>query len=419
MKPIIEIDHLSKSYTISHLQKAGWTLRDELGSRLRGRSPHGLFKRGKREKIWALKDVSLDVIPGDILGIVGKNGSGKSTLLKILSRIVDPTEGSAVLRGRVASLLEVGTGFHPELSGRENIFFNGAILGMRKREIQQKFDQIVDFSGIEKFIDTPVKFYSSGMYVRLAFAVAAHLESEILIVDEVLAVGDAEFQKKSLSKMREVTLNQGRTVLFVSHNAGAIRALCTKGALLDEGRLRKQGPIGDVLEEYLSKGLLEGGKAVFEPKRDQDLFISSLQIRRRGESRGTTRLKFQEPFEIEVEVEARKPHKAILGVGIANDSYESMMTLHTHEIGEAESEKIRNLTSLNKGKNRFRLVIPSNPLRPGPYHLSASLFDRKNAKSFDVVDYGLTFEVGHEGADRYFDERQQGRFFLTDTYWEV
>ncbi len=192
--------------------------------------------RGNSEYVWSLKDISFDVAQGDVLGIIGRNGAGKSTLLKILSRITAPTSGKAKIKGRVASLLEVGTGFHPELTGRENIFLNGSILGMRKAEIQSKFDDIVAFSGVERYVDTPVKRYSSGMYVRLAFAVAAHLEPEILIVDEVLAVGDAEFQKKCLGKMKDVSTKEGRTVLFVSHNMAAVKSLCTKGIVLAEGK---------------------------------------------------------------------------------------------------------------------------------------------------------------------------------------
>ena len=219
------------------------------------------LKGARREKepedhtFWALKDVCFEVGRGEVVGIVGRNGAGKSTLLKILSRIVEPTEGTARLRGRVASLLEVGTGFHPELSGRENIYLNGAILGMRKAEIDRKFDEIVAFSEIEKFLDTPVKRYSSGMYVRLAFAVAAHLEPEILIVDEVLAVGDFAFQKKCLGKMHDVAAGDGRTILFVSHNMSALSQLCERGILLEKGSVTTIGPIKEVIQSYLKAGL--------------------------------------------------------------------------------------------------------------------------------------------------------------------
>jgi lipopolysaccharide transport system ATP-binding protein len=205
------------------------------------------------EEFWALEDVSLDVQPGEVVGIIGRNGAGKSTLLKILSRIVEPTKGEIRLRGRVASLLEVGTGFHPELSGRENIYLNGSILGMKKREIDRKFDEIVDFAEVDKFLETPVKRYSSGMYVRLAFAVAAHLDPEILIVDEVLAVGDAEFQKKCLGKMKEVSVGTGRTVLFVSHNLAAVQGLCDRAIYLSGGKVNFEGDSAAVISKYLSQ----------------------------------------------------------------------------------------------------------------------------------------------------------------------
>jgi len=210
------------------------------------------------EEFWALRNVSFQINQGEVLGIIGRNGAGKSTLLKILSRITEPSDGRITLRGRVASLLEVGTGFHPELTGRENIFLNGAILGMTRVETRRKFEEIVDFAGVEKFLDTPVKRYSSGMYVRLAFAVAAHLEPEILIVDEVLAVGDAEFQRKCLGKMHDVATKEKRTVLFVSHNMGAIRHLCTKVCVLNSGGVRFQGDVGDALSFYLSDGNAQG-----------------------------------------------------------------------------------------------------------------------------------------------------------------
>lgn len=244
---IITVEHLSKYYTIGHDRNSGVirykTFRESMmsaGRSLYQRLRHPLSPNREQvelEEFRALDDVSFEVEQGDRIGIIGRNGAGKSTLLKLLCRITEPTKGRITMRGRVASLLEVGTGFHPELSGRENIYLNGAILGMKRAEIKRKFDEIVAFSGVEKFLDTPVKRYSSGMYVRLAFAVAAHLESEILLIDEVLAVGDAEFQKKCLGKMDDISKNEGRTILFVSHNMGAIKKLCNKGILLKKGKL--------------------------------------------------------------------------------------------------------------------------------------------------------------------------------------
>jgi lipopolysaccharide transport system ATP-binding protein len=240
----ISIRGLSKSYTIAHTEKHVTLAEQILHSARKG------FRAPAKETFWALKDVSFDINAGDVVGIVGRNGAGKSTLLKVLSRITGPTSGVVDVYGRVGSLLEVGTGFHQELTGRENIYLNGAILGMSKSEIKRQFDQIVDFSGVETFLDTPVKRYSSGMYVRLAFAVAAHLNPEILIVDEVLAVGDAEFQRKCLDKMKDVSAN-GRTVLFVSHQLQSITSLCTKAVFMEQGQVRHYGPAEETVGEYL------------------------------------------------------------------------------------------------------------------------------------------------------------------------
>lgn len=255
--PIIQVQDLSKRFIINHESRERYTaLRDVVTKKARKIfSFSGAFKTApvSKEEFWALKDVSFDIMPGERVGIVGRNGAGKSTLLKIISRITEPTEGQIRLKGRVASLLEVGTGFHPELTGRENIFLNGAILGMSAAEIRSKFDEIVDFAEVEQFLDTPVKRYSSGMYVRLAFAVAAHLEPEILLVDEVLAVGDAKFQKKCLEKMEDVSTNQGRTVLFVSHNTNMLSSLCVTGILMEKGRMIEKNSITRILDRYLNE----------------------------------------------------------------------------------------------------------------------------------------------------------------------
>ena len=254
--PAIKIENLSKCYRVTHAAAGGFqsykTLRDELTRLAKGvwKRDRSARARASTEDFWALRDVGFSVEPGEVVGIIGRNGAGKSTLLKILSRITKPTTGRVELRGRVGSLLEVGTGFHPELSGRENIYLNGSILGMTRAEIARKFDEIVAFAEVERFLDTPVKRYSSGMYTRLAFAVAAHLEPEILIVDEVLAVGDAEFQKKCMTKMGDVA-GQGRTILFVSHNMAAVQTVCRRALLLANGQLQKMGTTEEVLAEYL------------------------------------------------------------------------------------------------------------------------------------------------------------------------
>lgn len=252
MQPIIDVKNVGKRYWISHQKGASYrTLRDDLLGMIKAPMRFIQGRREEREHIWALKDINFAVAPGEIIGVIGSNGAGKSTLLKILTRITPPTEGRAVVRGRIGSLLEVGTGFHPELTGRENIYLNGAILGMRKKEIARKFDEIVEFSGVEKFLDTPLKRYSSGMNVRLAFSVAAHLEPEILLIDEVLAVGDAAFQKKSFSKMEEVS-KKGRTVLFVSHNMASVINLCARTILLDSGGIVMDGPTLTVVDRYMN-----------------------------------------------------------------------------------------------------------------------------------------------------------------------
>lgn len=267
MKPIIKVENLSKQYRLGTVGTG--TIREDLQRwwhRIRGKEDPYLkigetndrSTKATSKYVWALKDINFEVMPGEILGIIGKNGAGKSTLLKILSKVTGPTTGRIDYNGRIGSLLEVGTGFHPELTGRENIYLNGAILGMTKREIESKLDEIINFSGCERYIDTPAKRYSSGMIVRLGFAVAAHLDPEILIVDEVLAVGDAEFQKKAIGKMQDVSRNEGRTVLFVSHNMGAVRNLCTSGIVLSNGQTTLKGTSYGAIENYLSIDNLRG-----------------------------------------------------------------------------------------------------------------------------------------------------------------
>lgn len=322
MKPVIKVEGLSKKYHIGAHRASYATLRDALTEWGRTAMQSG-SSASANEILWALRDVSFEVWPGEVIGIIGRNGAGKSTLLKILSRITEPTAGRVELYGRIASLLEVGTGFHPELTGRENIYLNGAILGMARAEIKRKFDEIVAFAEIEKFIDTPVKFYSSGMHVRLAFAVAAHLEPEILVLDEVLAVGDTAFQQKCLGKMRDVT-RQGRTVLLVSHSMSTVNRLCKKTVWLDEGRLKEVGPSDQVIQAYLSAR----GSALAEFKRNGTeteateaqpptrVFVTGGRIRNH-ENDVAAVLDAQQPFSIEIEFEVTTTTLAWVGFTIS------------------------------------------------------------------------------------------------------
>lgn len=369
MSTRIEIRDLSKAYMLRHRGTQHGTLRDELAAR--ARRPLSRRRSTSSDELWALSDVSFDVGEGDAVGVVGRNGSGKSTLLKILSRIVEPTRGEARIRGRVTSLLEVGTGFHPELTGRENVQLNGALLGMSRKEITRRFDEIVEFSGVERFLDTPVKFYSSGMYVRLAFAVAAHLDPDILIVDEVLAVGDVGFQRKSLSKMRDVA-GEGRTVLFVSHNADSVRSLCSRGVHLSSGRAAAIGTVEEALASYHAE--LEGTSSETDraPRREPDgsagAMIDSLTI---WDGNGRPSSEFDSGEEIVVVVSARIEDELIgqplyLGLGMDTGSSDpNVFTTFSSWQG----------TGFTPRDNTLRVAcrIPSLRLVGGRYFVSASL----------------------------------------------
>jgi len=343
--------------------------------------------------IWALKDVSFEVKQGEVVGIIGRNGSGKSTLLKILSRITEPTEGYAEVRGRVGSLLEVGTGFHPELTGRENIYLNGAILGMKKAEIDHKFDEIVEFAEIEKFIDTPVKYYSSGMYVRLAFAVAAHLEPEILLVDEVLAVGDAAFQKKCLGKMGDVA-REGRTVLFVSHNMGAVRSLCSRSILLDGGKLIIDGPTEHTLTSYLMSTATDLPASVDTSRlpRPSNITSSALRITRVRIVNGTKRaiVYCGEPFELELEFVVNELIEDVV-FGWSVHSSDNVRLFECRSI-----DRIGVIPRLEPGRYSIQTSLASNPLNPGLFTLYVGA--RCADKGLDYLPSVMNFQV--ERADR-------------------
>ncbi len=372
MKPIISVEGLGKSYTIRHEGQTPYkSLREEIF-----KLPQRLLRRKEsREEFWALKDVSFDVMPGDRVGIIGRNGAGKSTLLKLLSRITEPTTGRITLRGRVASLLEVGTGFHPELTGRENIYLNGAILGMTRAEVSRNFDAIVDFADVEKFLDTPVKRYSSGMYVRLAFAVAAHLEPELLVVDEVLAVGDAEFQRKCLGKMEDVG-RDGRTVLFVSHNMAMINYLCNHAMMLDAGRkVYQSSRVKDVVSAYL--GVNDQGKVweYIDSSKYSDCItpmrLAIVDASGRVVS-GVLENNIDAWIEIDVEV-----HEVDTGltVGYALFSEEGETLYWSYQTDQGEEFWPR----LSCGKIRLRSKFPQRLLNEGKYRIEliASIYYKR------------------------------------------
>lgn len=391
MTSAITIENLSKKYVIRHEQADKYlALRDVIAANARRmaravRHPLGGYDAGdpEHEEFWALDDVSLDIRQGERIGIIGRNGAGKSTMLKILSRITEPSRGRIRLNGRVASLLEVGTGFHPELTGRENIFLNGAILGMSKVEIRRKFDAIVEFAEVERFLDTPVKRYSSGMYVRLAFSVAAHLESDILIVDEVLAVGDAGFQKKCMGKMESVA-NEGRTILFVSHNMGAISELCTTAALLHKGKLITQGAVPQVIEQYARLTLNEQASGLqFE---DDDKKPSSIVAVRICNSSGqnTNSFDLAEEIVIEIVYKVRRPAAGLqLTVTIARNMVDVLHSFDTDDDAELPMREPGVYTAVYR--------LPGMSLKAGSY--SASVFIGTPEVLLQSLEHVLAFDV--------------------------
>ena len=350
-------------------------LRDVIAREVRNFARKGLdFVGGRQivqgdevEQFWALRDVSFEVKRGEVLGIIGRNGAGKSTLLKILSRITEPDSGRAVVRGRVASLLEVGTGFHPELTGRENIFLNGAILGMTRAEIRKKFDEIVAFAEVERFLDTPVKRYSSGMYVRLAFAVAAHLEPEILIIDEVLAVGDVEFQKKSLGKMQSVASKENRTVLFVSHNLRAVETLCSRAILLGSGTCAMQGDSRSVVARYLASDQLSDGARIWTekdaPGNDKLRLLAVRLVAVDGTPRSSLDSDSDFWVELEFVVRGQSPN---LCVGFDLTNAEGVTVFRTYQTDKPTSE----WPKVNIGRNRWRCKIPNGLLNGGEFFIN-------------------------------------------------
>ena len=399
-EPIIRAESLGKMYMLgSQVQRERYTaLRDVLGRSVGGLARRALdLSRGRArpakpraEPFWALKDVSFEIAEGEVVGVIGRNGAGKSTLLKILSRITEPSEGRVTIGGRVASLLEVGTGFHPELTGRENVFLNGSILGMGRREIRRKFHEIVAFAGVERFIDTPVKRYSTGMQVRLAFSVAAHLEPEILVVDEVLAVGDAEFQKKCLGKMGEVSSREGRTVLFVSHQLGMVQRLCSRGIVLSHGRVDFDGQVGAAIERHLTaiadrqSGEDERVLAALEGYEVAIIGIETYS----ASGQPIDQLPWDQPFQVRVRLRMRGPAAGRL-LGIAVDS----------QRGGRVTTWVTGLADVvGPGAEHAEVTLEVTPgiLAPGAYSLAVAVTEaslaiihlREGESPFAIVDTG-------------------------------
>jgi lipopolysaccharide transport system ATP-binding protein len=422
--PIIHVENLSKRYVLSHQQDGSdyQSFRDVLTNGVKGlgrrlnpfKSKSQRVTNPTREEFWALKDVSFDIQQGDRIGIVGRNGAGKSTLLKILSRITEPTQGEIRIRGRVASLLEVGTGFHGELSGRENIFLNGAILGMSKAEITRKFDEIVAFSEVEKFLDTPVKRYSSGMYVRLAFAVAAHLEPEILIVDEVLAVGDAQFQKKCLGKMEDVG-REGRTVLFVSHNMGTITQLCNQAVYLVRGKVADIGAVNPIVAKYLTEGVASEACVKFDSNhatQKSSLYFKEVSIVD-GEHQTTSEIDVRYPFQVHLTYEVTKEVKNVeISVIVMTDDGRAVLTTHQSDLDPQSCER------RNVGIHSVAVQFPAMFLMPGSYFLSIAAHEPM-VQFYDHHQNVIQLNVNETGTkiSKYGDYRQVG-LILADLPWK-
>jgi lipopolysaccharide transport system ATP-binding protein len=418
MSTAIKVENLSKIYRLGEIGTGTisrdlerWVKMNVLGKEdpfLKIGESNDRSLKGGSDLVYSLQDLNFEIQQGDAVGIIGRNGAGKSTLLKILSRVTTPTTGKINIKGRVASLLEVGTGFHPELTGRENIYLNGAILGMRKREIDRKFDEIVDFSGVERYIDTPVKRYSSGMYVRLAFAVAAHLESEILIVDEVLAVGDAEFQKKCLGKMGDISKGEGRTVLFVSHNMAAVSTLCNKAIILEYGAVVFEGNTNDGIEYYLQSNQYEGyvGQYINEAIEESG-FVSIALVDKNDAIR--TEFCFDEPIAIKMKVQVAEKHlNANIGFRVV-DRNESV--IFTSEIKLA--------TEIDKaGLYQFKVKLPVQFLVPNKFKLTFGVHI-PNVELIDYKEECLSFAIVETGSDFHIYSNSDYGCVFVDCNWEL
>ncbi len=388
----IKIENLSKAYRLGEIG-TGTISRDleRWFAKVRGKEDPFLrigeendrTAKGTSHVVWSLKDINFEIQQGEAVGIIGRNGAGKSTLLKLLSRVTAPTSGLIKVKGRIASLLEVGTGFHPELTGRENIFLNGAILGMRKKEIERKFDEIVDFAGVERYIDTPVKRYSTGMYVRLAFAVAAYLESEILIVDEVLAVGDAEFQKKCLGRMKDVSTNDGRTVLFVSHNMGAVNQLCNNAILLINGRLDFEGNAAEVVSRYLASGTVNQSRYTGRDTSSKVIWFKSIIS---TDLNGHVKSDFLHDEDIFFQFE--------IGYNIEKDKHDYSIFLM---ILSEDKSRVFAAESNIICENRITLKIEKNFLVRGNYSIH-TFINKPRTESIDIAEDVCAFTITDNGS---------------------
>lgn len=400
---IIKAENVGKKYVIAHETKESYTALRDVISRKAKRIFSKSASPKNKEEFWALKDVSFEIKRGTAVGIIGRNGAGKSTLLKVLSRITEPTTGRIGINGRIASLLEVGTGFHPELTGRENIFLNGAILGMSRNEIRKRFDEIVDFSGVGKFLDTPVKRYSSGMYVRLAFSVAAHLEPEILVVDEVLAVGDAEFQKKCLGKMEEVSKNHGRTVLLVSHNLGSIAQLCSSAILLQQGQLLMQDNVQSTIDRYLQSAASISNAVQRPDDMAKEIYLKSVSL---ANNEGIESYEFRYDEDINIKMRIAKAN-------IKNDlsQYKILVT-----VLDATKRKISSAET-NLTGSEVNLKIKAKFLTRGQYSISTIIYIPAIAQ-YDVIEDCCSFILVDTGSEFYHLETFNYGVVFGNFSWE-
>ena len=395
MKPILEVHHLAKKYRIKHLSEGYLSLRERMLSALR-------FDNSEVEDFWAVDDVSFEVHLGESIGIIGRNGAGKSTLLKILSKITPPTKGKIITRGRMASLLEVGTGFHPELSGRENIFFNGSLLGMKRKEIETKFDEIIDFSGVEKFLDTPLKHYSSGMQLRLAFSVAAFLEPEILVIDEVLAVGDAEFQKKCLGKMEDVN-KSGRTILFVSHQLGMLARLCKRAIILDKGKIIQAGESYEIINSY-TQSLKSTNDYTSTGINPEKIFVLVKIRSTNSREELTSNFAHDEPIKLHLIFFARQHlNNTHLCVSVNNKNgqriFSSDRLITNYQLGE-------------ENLNEVYLTIPKGTLTPGEYSFFVAIHC-PNVMGYDVKDQLCPISIYDNGSELI---QYENKWFYGDVF---